>query len=221
LPADAAIFRPKGDKRQSFAAGRSTKLPPPHHATMPMPAHLTNYLIMLPVLAWIVWRRVSRQFGRQPIQRKRMIFRIVVFSVIGVLLALSGFHKIELAEGLFGGVLIGAALGLLGIRLTRFEVDPVKGDCYVPNPWIGALLTVLLLGRLAWRFMVVLPQMQQVSAAATQAADYQRQSMGGYTSSPLTMLVIGLLVGYYIVYFSGLLIHHRRFQQTHPGTTAA
>lgn len=186
-----------------------------------MPAHLTNYLIMLPLLAWIVWRRVSRQFGRQPIQRKRMIFRIVVFSAIGVLLALTGFHKIELVEGLFGGALIGAMLGLLGIRLTRFEVDPVKGDCYVPNPWIGALLTVLLLGRLVWRLMVVLPQMQQVSTAATQAADYQGSPMAGYTSSPLTMLVIGLLVGYYIVYFSGLLIHHRRFQQTHPGTTAA
>jgi hypothetical protein len=182
-----------------------------------MPAHLTNYLIMLPLLAWIVWRRVSRQFGRQPIQRKRMIFRIAVFSVGGVLLALSGFHKIELAEGLFGGVLIGGALGLLGIRLTRFEVDPKRGDCYVPNPWIGALLTVLLLGRLAWRFMVLLPQMQQVSAAAPQVGGYPGSPMGGYTSSPLTMLVIGLLVGYYIVYFSGLLIHHRRFQQTHPG----
>ncbi len=35
----------------------------------------------------------------------------------------------------------------------------------------------------------------------------------GYALSPLTMLVIGLLVGYYIVYFSGLLIHHRRFRQ--------
>lgn len=184
-----------------------------------MPAHLTNYLIMLPLLAWIVWRRVSRQFGRQPIRRKRMIARIVVFSVIGTLLALSGFHKIELAEGLFGGVLVGGALGLLGIRLTRFEVDPVKGDCYVPNPWLGALLTVLLLGRLLWRFMVVLPQMHQASAAA-QAGGYQGAPMGGYASSPLTMLVIGLLVGYYIVYFSGLLIHHRRFQRVHPGTTA-
>ena len=186
-----------------------------------MPVHLTNYLIMLPLLAWIVWRRVSRQFVRQPIRRKRMIARIVVFSVIGVLLALSGFHRIALAEGLFGGVLVGGALGLLGIRLTRFEVDPVKGDCYVPNPWVGALLTVLLLGRLLWRFMVVLPQMQQVSAVATQVGGYSGSPMGGYASSPLTMLVIGLLVGYYIVYFSGLLIHHRRFQLAHPGATAA
>jgi uncharacterized membrane protein (DUF106 family) len=41
----------------------------------------------------------------------------------------------------------------------------------------------------------------------------------GYASSPLTMLVIGLLVGYYIAYFSGLLIHHRRFQQAQVGAT--
>lgn len=176
-----------------------------------MPAHLTNYLIMLPLLAWIVWRRVSRQFGRQPIQRKRMIARIAIFAVVGCLLSLAGLHSIQLLEGLLVGVLIGALIGMVGLRLTRFEVDPVKGDCYVPNPWIGALLTVLLLGRLIWKFM----EMQQVSAAA-QAAGYP----SSYTYSPLTMLVVGLLVGYYIVYFSGLLIHHCRFQQTHPGATA-
>lgn len=176
-----------------------------------MPPHLTNYLIMLPLLAWIVWRRVSRQFGRQPIQRKRMIARIVIFAVVGCLLSLAGLHSIQLLEGLLVGVLIGALIGMVGLRLTRFEVDPVKGDCYVPNPWIGALLTVLLLGRLIWKFM----EMQQISAAA-QAAGYP----ASYTYSPLTMLVVGLLVGYYIVYFSGLLIHHRRFQQAHPGATA-
>jgi len=181
-----------------------------------MPVHLTSYLIMLPIIGLIVWRRVSRQFGRQPIRRGRMIFRVAVFAFIGGLLALSGFHHVALAEGLFGGVLIGAALGLFGLHLTRFEVDPRKGDCYVPNPWIGGLLTVLLLGRLAWRFMVLWPQMQQASAGAA----YAGSSMG-YAASPLTMLVIGLLVGYYIVYFSGLLIHHRRFQLAHQATSGA
>ena len=181
-----------------------------------MPAHMTNYLIMLPLLAWIVWRRVNRQFGRQPIQRKRMIGRIVVFAVIGGVLSLAGFHSVQLAEGLVCGMLIGALIGLVGLRLTRFEIDPIKGDCYVPNPWIGALLTVLLLGRLAWRFLVVLPQMQQASGAAAQNAGFQAQSV---SYSPLTMLVVGLLVGYYIVYFTGLLIHHRRFQQAQLHTT--
>jgi len=179
-----------------------------------MPAHLTNYLIMLPLLAWIVWRRVSRQFGRQPIRRKRMIARIAVFAILGGLLAVGGLHKVELVEGLLGGALLGGAIGLLGLRLTRFEADPLRGDCYVPNPWFGAVLSVLLLGRLAWRLLVMWPQLQQASAPGG------GQPMG-YASSPLTMLVIGLLVGYYIVYFSGLLIHHRRFQRAQLHTTAA
>jgi len=181
-----------------------------------MPAHLTSYLIMLPLLALIVWRRVSRQFGRQPIRRKRMIARIAIFAVIGGLLSLSGFRHAALAEGLFGGVLAGAAIGLVGLRLTRFEVDPRKGDCYVPNPWIGALLTVLLLGRLGWRLLVVWPQLQQAQAMAGAP-----MHPIGYASSPLTMLVIGLLVGYYIAYYSGVLLHHRRFLQAHPGATGA
>jgi hypothetical protein len=184
-----------------------------------MPQHMINYLIMVPVMAWVVWRRVSRTFGRQPIKRKTMIGRIVIFAVIGCLLALSGLHEIALAEGLFGGVILGAALGALGVRLTRFEVDPVRGDCYVPNPWIGAILTALLLARLAYRFIVVyLPQMQQAQTSSGAGAS---PWSSGYTSSPLTMLVIGLLVGYYIVYFTGLLIHHRRFQQSQPQTTVA
>lgn len=178
-----------------------------------MPVHLNQYLIMLPLLALIVWRRVSRSFGRQRIRRKSMIVRIAMFALIGALLVLSGFHHIALAEGLLGGVLIGGAIGIIGLRLTRFEIDPVKGDCYVPHPWIGALLTVLLLGRLAWRLMELGPLMQQSAATPGMLP-------AGYTSSPLTMLVIGLLVGYYIVYFSGLLIHHRRFQRLQQGATA-
>ncbi len=188
-----------------------------------MPPHMINYLIMVPVVAWVVWRRVSRSFGRQPIKRKTMIVRIAIFAAVGCLLALSGLHKIALAEGLFGGVILGAGLGGLGVRLTRFEVDPVRGDCYVPNPWIGAILTALLLGRLAYRLIAVyLPQMQQAQAAAQAATGASANPWSsGYTSSPLTMLMIGLLVGYYIVYFTGLLIHHRRFQQSQLGTTVA
>ena len=184
-----------------------------------MPAHLTSYVIMLPLLALMVWRRVSRQFGRQPIQRKRMIARIAIFAVVGGLLALGGFRDAWLAEGLAGGVVLGGGLGLLGLRLTRFETDPVRGDCYVPNSWIGALLTALLLGRLAWRFMVLWPQLQAAQGlAAGQATGSYGQPMA-YAQSPLTLLVIGLLVGYYIVYFAGLLIHHRRFQRASAPTT--
>ncbi|WP_329741808.1 DUF1453 domain-containing protein [Dyella sp. A6] len=180
-----------------------------------MSPHLMSYVVMVPLLVLIVWRRIGRQFGRQPIRRKRMIARVAVFAALGVLISLAGLHDVRLAEGLAGGVVLGGALGFVGLRLTRFEVDPVRGDCYVPNPWVGALLVALLLGRLAWRFMVLWPQMQQAGSLAA-------QTPGGavameYQSSPLTLLVFGLLIGYYIVYFAGLLVHHRRFQRAQAG----
>lgn len=167
---------------------------------------MITLLVMIPLIALIIWRRVRGQFGRQPIRRKRMITRIVIFAAIGVLMALGGLHNVQLLEGLLGGVLIGATLGLVGLRLTRFERAADGSDGYIPNIWMGALLTALLIGRLAWRFLVVMPQMQQEETGA--------HALPAIGNSPLTLLVFGLLVGYYVAYFSGLLIHHRRFERS-------
>ncbi|QEE23444.1 DUF1453 domain-containing protein [Rhodanobacter glycinis] len=177
-----------------------------------MSPHLMSYAIMVPLVLLILWRRISRQFGRQPIRRKRMIVRVAIFAVIGCVLLLSGLRDVRLAEGLAGGIVLGAGLGLLGLRLTRFETDPERGDCYVPNPWIGAVLVALLLGRLMWRFLVLWPQMQHAESLAAAQAPGTSMTMS-YRSSPLTLLVLGLLIGYYIAYYAGLLIHHRRFQR--------
>lgn len=171
-----------------------------------MPAHPLNYAIFLLLMVFIVWRRIGRQFGRQPIRRKRMLMRVAVFALVGALLALGGLHNVRLLAGLLGGVVLGGTIGLLGLRLTRFVNDPVRGDCYIPHPWIGALLTVVLLARLAWRLPLLLAQMQHAELAESAHAP----AIG---SSPLTLLVFGLLVGYYIAFYSGLLVHHRRFQQ--------
>ena len=166
--------------------------------------------LMLPLMAFAVWRRVRGTFGRQPIRRQRMLGRIAVFALLGGVLALSGLHNLRLLEGLLGGALCGALLGLAGLRLTRFERDASGADAYIPNPWIGGLLSVLLLARLGWRFMVMMPQLQDSAMA---------QSAPAVGNSPLTLAVFGLLIGYYITYFAGLLVHHRRFERAQAATT--
>ena len=114
-----------------------------------MNPQIVTPLVMAPLIAFAVWRRIRTQFGRQPIRRKAMMVRIGIFSAIGALFAFSVIHDVALLQGLIGGLVVGAALGLLGLRLTRFDTDALKGDCYLPNPWIGGILTVLLLVRLA------------------------------------------------------------------------
>lgn len=175
-----------------------------------MAAHITMPLAMIPVVAFIVWRRVRMQFGLQPIRRNRMIARIAIFAVIGGLVGLAAVHDTRLLGGLAGGIVTGVALGLLGLRLSRFELDPVKGDCYLPNPYIGAIVTALLLVRLLWRFAMLSPQLQDPTGATPPV---HGPNIG---QSPLTLAMLGLFVGYYICYYAGLLIHHRRIVRGRP-----
>jgi hypothetical protein len=177
-----------------------------------MTPHLAPLAVMVPLMAFAVWRRVRSQFGRQPIRRRRMVARITIFAVIGVLVSLTGLHDPRLLEGLLCGAAIGAVLGLVGLRLTRFERSADGSDGYIPNPWIGGLLTVLLIARLAWRFVVLMPQLGSASVGASAPA---------IGNSPLTLLVFGLLIGYYVTYFSGLLVHHRRFERAQASVSQA
>lgn len=175
-----------------------------------MTPHLSLPLALIPVIAFAVWRRVRMQFGPQPIRRKRMVARIAILMVLAGLIGVAAIHNTQPVAGLVGGLVAGAGLGLIGLRLSRFEVHPVKGDCYVPNPYMGALVTALLLARLAWRFAMLSPQMQNPAGAA---APIHGPALG---HSPLTMLTFGLVVGYYVCYYTGLLIHHQRFMHNRP-----
>jgi hypothetical protein len=167
-----------------------------------MAPHALAPLIFAPLAAFAIYRRIRSHFGAQLIRSRRMKIRIGMFAVFGCLLMLSGFQDIRLLEGALGGLLCGAALAFLGLRLTRFETRP-EGDFYVPNPWIGGALTMLLVGRLAWRFGAFLPAM----LGGAEAVPIAGPAPG---NSPLTMLVIGLTMGYYAAYYAGLLIHLRR-----------
>ena len=168
-----------------------------------MAPNLLMPALMSPLLAFMVWRRVRRQFGRQPVRRGAMITRVTSLVVLAGLLSLTGLRDPRLLEGLAGGLLGGTALGLLGLRLTRFERGADGRDLYLPNPWIGATVTALLGGRLAWRFLVLAPHGYVAGPMASTTPQ-----LG---NSPLTLLVVGLMVGYYVSYYAGLLVHHRRF----------
>jgi hypothetical protein len=160
-------------------------------------------LVIAPLIVWRLYARTRRNFGRQPIQPKRMWARVAIFSVVTLLVATQGLIDPRLAVGLTAGLVGGVVLGIVALMLTCFEIDG-RNDCYFPNPWIGMALTALFLGRLLYRLMVLYPEMTH--AASGGYAAYQR--------SPLTMLILGLLLGYYIAYYAGLLIHHRQVSAT-------
>lgn len=146
------------------------------------------------LFAWRIYRRLRRSIGRQPLRPRRIISSIVAFSVLSVLFAIAGLEFPRILIGLGGGLLAGALLGLLGLRLTKFETTE-EGHFYTPNTHIGVGLTVLFIGRVIYRFWVL---NDETMASPHGPSPFQ---------SPLTVLFFGLIAGYYIVYYVGLFIH--------------
>jgi hypothetical protein len=158
--------------------------------------------------AYMLYRRFRRLFGRQIVQPARMKVRIAMLVVVAVLLMLRGARDPALALGLtlgFGG---GALLAAIGLRLTTFETTP-EGRSYTPHGGIGVVLSALLLGRLAYRAFVLAPVVDGAHAAgADPFAAFQR--------SPLTFALFGLIVAYYVAYYTGILLAESRVPKTAP-----
>jgi uncharacterized membrane protein len=145
------------------------------------------------LFAWSIYRRVRRNLGQQKLRPVRITISIVIFSVASfVLLGLSLPHP-TLLLGIGGGLLLGALLGFVGLRLTRFETTD-EGHFYTPNTQIGIALSLLFLGRLAYRFWAI----HDALAAPNSPPAFQ---------SPLTYFIFGLIAGYYLVYYIGLFVH--------------
>jgi len=98
--------------------------------------------------------------------------------------------------GFASGLLLGTALGFVGLRLTKFETT-VEGHFYQPNAQIGVALSLLLIGRMAYRFWML---SHGPASPVPPPQAFQ---------SPLTLFIIGLTFGYYLVYQIGLFIHSR------------
>lgn len=165
--------------------------------------------IMAVLVALMVLRRVRRNIGRQPVRPALMQFRIVVLALLGALFAFGALRDMSLLGALLAGAAAGIALGWFGLQHTKFERTE-QGSFYTPHTWIGVAVSMLLLGRLAYRFLVVYPSMQ----AAAQA---DQSPFAAFQKSPLTLAIFGVLIGYYVYYYAGVL---RVSRNGAPGTRA-
>ena len=162
-----------------------------------MDLKLLTPILVAAFVAWALYRRVRRNVGRQLVTPKRMMFRIGVFSVIGAMVMLASMREAHLAAAMAAGLGAGALLAWFGLRYTRFEVT-VQGSFYTPHTYIGLFVSALLLGRIAYRLLLIYPAMH---AAAQTHADAFAQLQ----KSPLTLAIFGVLVGYYVAYYAGVL----------------
>jgi len=148
-------------------------------------------LLLVPLLVWRVYARFRRLVGRQRLTKVRPWITLTLFPLLSGLLAWVVYPALDGIGWLAAGLAGGAALAVLGLKLTRFERTP-QGLFYTPNGILGMSLVLLFVGRLAYRAIEV----YALSASNT---------VTGFAVSSVTLAVFGLLAGYYIGYAVGLL----------------
>jgi Protein of unknown function (DUF1453) len=156
---------------------------------------------LMPVLVaalviFMLYRRVRRSFGRQPVHKGRMVFRAALLAVVGVALAI--LHPLASDGALAGGVVAGSFLGYVGLKHTQFETGE-KGAFYTPHTYIGLFVTSLLIIRLIVRYYVLHRRSTPLEPAAG------GDPWAAYQHNPLTIGIFGLVIGYYVFYNIGVL----------------
>lgn len=156
---------------------------------------LIGPILFCGLIAWGIHRRLRRNIGRQKLRPVRITISILIFSIASAVLLFLSLGIPKLMLGIGGGLALGVALGFAGLRLTQFETT-ADGHFYTPNTKIGVALSLLFLGRLAYRFF----DLRHTTGAPHPPPPFQ---------SALTYFIFGLIAGYYIVYYLGLFVHTR------------
>lgn len=168
-------------------------------------------LLIAAAILFILYRRFRRIFGRQRLRPKRMIFRVVILTVVCLLVLASPFRSLASDSAAVGGAVIGIALGLWALMHTKFE-NSAEGRFYTPNGYIGMIVVALFFGRLIYRFLVIYPLVHQAAQQAAQNPQMQSNPFDTFQHSPMTVGLYFLLAGYYISYYVSVLIKSRNTQ---------
>jgi hypothetical protein len=174
------------------------------------------------LVVFAVYRRLRRSFGRQLLRPARMTVRIVVLAVIGCALLPMALRSVQFLTAELLGAALGIGLGVWGARRTRFLMDGGRLH-YVPHTHAGIAVSLLFLGRLAFRVVQGYTAMHTNGAYARAAhAAYPSQAFGPATvKSPLTVGIVFVLVGYYVCFYSWMLWKSKHLDATDLETDSA
>ena len=158
-------------------------------------------IALVPILVWRIYQRLKAQMARQRSILSRHYTGLFVFSVMLLVPATELLDRPFQLAALAAGAIAGIALATYGLRRTRFE--QVGDDFFfTPHAPIGLAVALLFMARMAWRA-------------------YEFFALGSlahheFVSSPLTLVIFGVLAGYYMSYAFGLLSWRKRTAPVSP-----
>ncbi|WEG13226.1 hypothetical protein PU629_02350 [Pullulanibacillus sp. KACC 23026] len=168
--------------------------------------HSYSYIIIIALIAWSIYRRVRRNIGWQLLYRGNLVFRIILFTVVGLLFFAEGVvHPISLISNI-AGILVGCILAYYGITLTKLEQREGR-VYYLPNIWIGSIVTVIFLARFIYRFYGLF------SSGVMSGQSSNMQNMGMTMGNSWTSGLMLIMFAYYIIYYVVLMKKEKRLEK--------
>lgn len=174
--------------------------------------HVPALAVAVPVMGWGMYRRVHRNIARQKIIPWRLQLRIGILCTIFTLLFFFPAFDPLLAAAQAAGAVGGGLLAWQGLHLTRF--DTTQDGCYYkPNPVLGVAVSMLFVGRMIYRFIVLYPTL---SSAQKAGQPITSSMLNAGPRSALTIATFGLAMGYFAVYCLGVLHRSRPLRAPAP-----
>lgn len=165
------------------------------------------------LLAFVLWRRGRRMIGRQRFSERRTRMRSILFLIFTALLAWiyvrHGYPAVFYLS-LVVGFVVGAIIAAFALRFTRMGRDE-RGVWYTPNIYLGTGLIVLLVGRYVYEYFVILPRVQERMQTAAQGVQHTP-----VLYHPVLYGLLFVVLGYYVVYYGGLLYKVKRVGSAEP-----
>jgi membrane protein CcdC involved in cytochrome C biogenesis len=162
-------------------------------------------ILLAALIGWRLYARIRRSLTRQRFTPLRPWLTLCAYALLMVVLLLNPGARAAV-PWLLLPLVLGIALGLYGLRATRFEITDA-GLFYTPSMHLGIALSALLIARLLYRYAQVAGLAGGAATAVTPAV----------ATSPLTLAILGTLVGYYATYAAGLILWQQRSARAAPG----
>ncbi len=179
------------------------------------PLHGWGLAALVLFICWRLYRRYRSHIGPQKVRPLRMSLRVTLFSVFAVLILISPIGLLG-RELVAVAIALGGMLGWISLSQTHFENRDGR-RWYTPNIYIGLGVTALLAARVIYRLVMIVPQLQ--SGAVPPGAHGPLGPLGGPQSLP-TLAVFGVVIGYYAVYYGGVLLRNRQMAEQVPAAPA-
>jgi len=163
---------------------------------------MENFKYLIPVLlvGFLIYRRIQKTIGFQKYTPSRLIFRIVLFSlVVTLILCLTILQPMSLISDLVG-IILGLVLVFFAIKNTIFETRS-EGLFYRTHIWVELTVLFLFFARLLYRFYNM--SLVMGSAQSGERMDTNLNDL----RNPLTSAVFFIICTYYIGYFLFILKH--------------